>query len=86
MPLTDLEVRNLRLREQAYRLTDGLGMYLEISPANGKYWRFKYRFAGQEKRLTLGVYQDVGPKEARVRRDEARRLLANGIDPVSNEK
>jgi integrase len=86
MPLTDYEVRNLRPREKAYRLTDGLGMYLEVSPAGGKYWRFKYRFAGKEKRLALGVYPEVGPKEARARRDEARRLLANGVDPGIERK
>ncbi|MGG1945697.1 integrase arm-type DNA-binding domain-containing protein [Trinickia sp. NRRL B-1857] len=86
MPLTDLEVRNLRPRDKAYRLTDGLGMYLEVSPAGGKYWRFKYRFAGKEKRLALGVYPEIGPKEARSRRDEARRLLANGIDPGIERK
>ncbi|HBD39178.1 MAG TPA: integrase, partial [Cupriavidus sp.] len=44
MPLTDVEVRSARPRDKAYRLTDGLGMYLEVSPAGGKYWRFKYRF------------------------------------------
>ena len=55
-------------------------MYLEISPGGGKYWRLKYRFAGKEKRLALGVYPEVGAKEARVRRDEAR-LLAHGVDP-----
>lgn len=81
MPLTDVEVRSARPREKAYRLTDGLGMYLEVSPAGGKYWRFKYRFAGKEKRLALGVYPEVSAKEARMRRDDARRLLANGVDP-----
>lgn len=81
MPLTDVEVRSARPRDKAYRLTDGLGMYLEVSPAGGKYWRFKYRFAGKEKRLALGVYPEVSAKEARMRRDDARRLLANGVDP-----
>lgn len=86
MPLTDVEIRNAPPREKAYRLTDGSGMYLEVSPAGGKYWRFKYRFAGKEKRLALGVYPEVGGKEARLRRDEARRLLANGIDPGIERK
>lgn len=86
MPLTDAEIRNAPLREKAYRLTDGSGMYLEVSPAGGKYWRFKYRFAGKEKRLALGVYPQVTGKEARLRRDEARRLLANGIDPGIERK
>ncbi|MFL9951920.1 integrase arm-type DNA-binding domain-containing protein [Paraburkholderia nemoris] len=86
MPLTDVEVRSARPREKAYRLTDGSGMYLEVSPAGGKYWRFKYRFAGKEKRLALGVYPEVSMKEARARRDEARRLLANGVDPGIERK
>ncbi|GLZ17529.1 Arm DNA-binding domain-containing protein [Burkholderia plantarii] len=46
MPLTDVEIRNARPREKAYRLADGAGMYLEVSPAGGKYWRLKYRIAG----------------------------------------
>jgi hypothetical protein len=54
MPLTDVEIRNARPREKAYRLADGAGMYLEVSPAGGKYWRLKYRIAGKEKRLALG--------------------------------
>lgn len=86
MPLTDVEVRSARPREKAYRLADGLGMYLEVSPTGGKYWRFKYRFAGKEKRLALGVYPDVSMKDARARRDEARRLLANGVDPGIERK
>ena len=64
MPLTDVEVRSARPREKSYRLADGAGMYLEVSPAGGKYWRLKYRFAGKEKRLALGVYPDVSVKEA----------------------
>jgi integrase len=86
MPLTDLEVRRARPREKAYRLTDGSGMYLEVSPSGGKYWRLKYRFAGKENRLALGVYPDVSMKDARLRRDEARRLLANGVDPNLERK
>ena len=86
MPLTDAEIRNAPPREKAYRLTDGFGMYLEVSPAGGKYWRFKYRFAGKEKRLALGVYPQISGKEARLRRDEARRLLANGVDPGIERK
>ncbi len=65
---------------------DGGGLYLEISPSGGKWWRFKYRFAGKEKRISLGVYPDVSLKEARSRRDEQRRLLANDIDPGEYRK
>ena len=65
---------------------DGGGLYLEIAPAGGKWWRLKYRFGGKEKRLSLGVYPDVGLKVARERRDDARRLLANQVDPGEHRK
>ena len=65
---------------------DGGGLYLEISPSGGKWWRFKYRFAGKEKRISLGVYPEVSLKEARSRRDEQRRLLASDIDPSVHRK
>lgn len=63
------------------RLADGLGMYLEVTAAGGKYWRMKYRHAGKEKRLALGVYPEVTLAEARKRRDKARDALAAGEDP-----
>jgi hypothetical protein len=53
------------------KLFDGGGLYLEVAPAGGKWWRLKYRIAGKEKRLSLGVYPDVGLKLARDRRDDA---------------
>ena len=65
---------------------DGGGLYLEVSPAGGKWWRLKYRFAGKEKRISLGVFPDVSLKDARDRKDEARRLLANDIDPSEHRK
>lgn len=86
MPLTDVVVRNAKPSEKAQRLFDGGGLYLEISPAGGKWWRLKYRFDGKEKRLSLGVYPDVSLKEARDRRDAARKLLADGVDPGANRK
>lgn len=61
-------------------------MYLELSPAGGKWWRLKYRFGGKEKRISLGTYPDVGLKQARERRDEARKLLADGVDPGEHRK
>ncbi len=81
MPLTDTEIRQAKPKDKAYKLTDGLGMYLEVAPSGGKWWRLKYRFGGKEKRLSLGVYPDVSLKDARQRRDDARKLLANGVDP-----
>jgi integrase len=65
---------------------DGGGLYLEVSPAGGKWWRLKYRFTGKEKRLSFGVYPEVGLKVARSRRDEARKLLGAGVDPAANRK
>ncbi|MGF6856950.1 hypothetical protein OKW29_005861 [Paraburkholderia sp. CI3] len=81
MPLTDIAVRSAAPRERAYRLTDGGGMYLEIAPSGGKYWRLKYRFGGRERRLALGVYPDVSLAAARRKRSAAREQLAAGIDP-----
>jgi integrase len=86
MPLTDIAVRKAVSREKAYRLTDGSGMYLEVSPAGGKYWRLKYRFAGKEKRLALGVYPDVSLVSAREKRNDARQKLAAGVDPGEAKK
>jgi integrase len=86
MPLTDTAIRNARPSLKPAKLSDERGLYLEISPAGGKWWRLKYRFEGKEKRLSLGVYPDVGLKDARDRREAARKLLANGIDPSENRK
>ena len=86
MPLTDVAIRSVKPTEKTQRLFDGAGLYLEISPAGGKWWRFKYRFEGKEKRLSLGTYPDVGLKDAREHRDGLRRQLANGVDPGINRK
>lgn len=69
-----------------YTMSDGGGLYLEVDPAGGKYWRFKYRFAGKEKRISLGVYGDVSLAAAREERDACRKLLAKGIDPGVHRK
>ena len=86
MPLTDTAIRTAKPTEKARKLFDGGGLYLELSPAGGKWWRLKYRFEGKEKRLSLGVYPDVPLKAARDRRDDTRKLLASGIDPSANRK
>jgi len=86
MPLTDTAVRNAKPAEKPARLFDGGGLYLEVAPSGGKWWRFKYRFLGKEKRISLGTYPDVSLKEAREKRDEARKLLAVGTDPGENRK
>jgi integrase len=86
MPLTDATIRVAKPGEKRVRLSDEKGLYLEVAPSGGKWWRLKYRFDGKEKRLSLGVYPDVSLKQARERRDEARRLLGEGIDPGEHRK
>jgi integrase len=81
MPLTDLAIRKARPTDKPIRISDERGLYLEVSPSGGKLWRLKYRFDGKEKRLALGIYPDVSLADARQRRDEARKILANGADP-----
>lgn len=84
--LTAKEVENAKPQDKPIKLSDGLGMYLEIAPTGAKYWRLKYRYAGKEKRLALGVYPEVGLKEARRKRDEARKRLTDGQDPGEARK
>ena len=86
MNLSNTAIRNAKAGEKARKLFDGGGLYLEVAPHGGKWWRLKYRFEGKEKRLSLGVYPDVTLKDARTRRDEARRLLVNGVDPSEQRK
>jgi integrase len=86
MPLTDTAIRNSKPGNKPKRMFDERGLYVEISPSGGKWWRLKYRIEGKEKRLSLGVYPDVKLKDARERRDSARKLLADGIDPSENRK
>ena len=86
MPLTDQTIRNLKPGPKARRHFDERGLYLEVSPAGGRWWRLKYRFEGREKRLSFGTYPDVRLKDARDRREEARQLLAQGVDPSANRK
>ena len=86
MPLTDTKAKQAKPKEKTYRLSDEKGMYLEITPKGGKYWRLKYRFSGKEKRLALGVYPDTSLKRAREKRDEARTQLADGLDPSQTKK
>ena len=84
MPLTNTAIRNAKPSNKPIRLFDERGLYLEVSPTGGKWWRLKFLFEGKEKRLSLGVYPDVPLKDARDRRDTARKLLADGIDPSEN--
>lgn len=86
MALTLVETRNAKPKDAAYRLFDERGLYLEVAPSGGKWWRLKYRFNGKEKRLSLGVFPETGLKEARDRREAIRKLIAEGIDPGEHRK
>ncbi|MBS1191003.1 MAG: diguanylate cyclase [Rhodocyclaceae bacterium] len=81
MPLTDVAARKAAPREKPYKLSDEKGLYLHVQPNGARYWRLKYRFGGKEKVLALGVYPEVGLKEARERRAAAQKLLDQGKDP-----
>ena len=85
MPLTDTAIRNAKSKERLYKLFDEKGLYLLVNKV-GKYFRFDYRYAGKRKTLALGVYPDVKLAEARKKRDEARKLLQNGVDPAQYRK
>ncbi|QIE96710.1 tyrosine-type recombinase/integrase [Pantoea stewartii] len=86
MALTELTVRNTKPSDKPVKLTDGNGMHLLITTSGSKYWRFQYRFAGKQKIFALGVYPEVSLSEARRRRDEARQLVANHVDPSEKRK
>jgi integrase len=86
MSLTAIAIQNAKVSDKTVRLFDGGGLYIELTPTGGKWWRLKYRFDGREKRLSLGVYPEVSLRLARARRDDARKLLAEGIDPSENRK
>lgn len=86
MPLSDTSVRNAKPGAKPTKLFDQRGLFLLVTPTGGKWWRFRYRFNDKEKLLSLGVYPDVSLKTARERREDARKLLAQGIDPGENRK
>ncbi|MCD5360299.1 tyrosine-type recombinase/integrase [Chromobacterium aquaticum] len=88
MPLTDAAIKNAKPREDGkhLKLTDGQGLSLWVMPTGAKYWRLKYRINGKEKLLALGVYPEVSLKEARLKRDDARKQIADGDDPAAMRK
>lgn len=86
MALSDSAIRTAKPRVKAFKLFDTGGLYLGVFPSGGKRWRLKYRFEGKERALALGVYPDVSLAMARARRDEARRQVADGIDPGAVRK
>jgi len=86
MALTDSAIRTAKPQAKPYKLADGGGLFLLVTAKGGKWWRLKYRAGGKEKLLSLGTYPEVGLKEARERREEARKLIAQGIDPSAQRQ
>ena len=86
MPLVDAKVKNAKPGAKDYKLTDGGGMYLLVEPGGGKYWRLKYRFGGKEKLLSIDISPEITLAGARDRRDAARKLLAQDVDPGEAKK
>jgi integrase len=84
--LTDPAIRNAKPRDAVYNLPDGGGLGLEVQPSGAKWWRLRYRFGGKEKMLSLGTHPEVSLKDARERRDNARKDIAAGIDPGAKRK
>jgi len=85
MPLTEIQARNSKPRERAYKMADGEGLFLFVQPNGSKLWRMKYRFAGKEKLLSFGAYPDLGIAAARDKRTAAKALLAEGKDPMKSK-
>ncbi|WP_312449372.1 tyrosine-type recombinase/integrase [Mixta calida] len=86
MPLTDTKVKNAKPAEKPVKLTDGFGLYLLVHPNGSKYWQLGYRFEAKQKVFSIGVYPAVSLADARQRRDEAKKLLASGIDPSAKKQ
>jgi hypothetical protein len=84
-PLSDSQIKNAKPGLKVYQIYDGQGLYMDVDPSGGKWWRFKYQFDG-EKRLSLGVYPEVSLLQAREKRAEYRKDAANGIDPGAKRK
>lgn len=86
MPLTDTAIRNAKPGEKAVKMFDGGGLFLLLNPNGSRWWRFKFRFASKEKLLSFGTYPEVSLKEARDKREQARKLIAAGVDHSEHRK
>ena len=84
--LSETRLRRVKSLRAPRKLFDGAGLYILVAPNGGRYWRYNYRFNGKEKTLSLGIYPEVSLTMARSRHQEARRLLADGIEPPSIKK
>ncbi len=83
MKLNDIQCKSAKPKDKAYKLFDGGGLFLEVTPKNSKLWRLKYRFLNKEKKLSIGPYPLVTLAEARMHRDAAKKLILEGKDPSS---
>jgi len=86
MPLTDTQVRHLKSKEKAYKVADGGGLYIHVTATGSKLWRMRYRSDGKEQLLSFGAYPEVSLARAREKRQDAKALLADGIDPMAKQK
>jgi integrase len=86
LPLTDTRIRNLKPEMTPYKVADGGGLYLQVTPNGSKLWRMRYRFDGREKLLSFGAYPEVCLQRAREKRTDAKALLADGVDPSAQAK
>jgi hypothetical protein len=86
VPLSDMKIQKAKPKDKNYSLFDGGGLFVLVTPTGGKLWRFKYRFDGKHKLLALGSYPEITLQAAREKREDARRNLANGIDPGEVKK
>ena len=86
MALTDTAIKNAKPTDKPRKIMDEKGLFLLVTPNGGKWWRLRYKFDGKEKLLSLGTYPEVSLKAARQKRDEARELIAAGVDPGENRK
>jgi integrase len=86
MALSDASIRAAKPRAAQFKLYDDGGLFLIVKPSGGKLWRLKYRYRGKEQQLSIGVFPDVGLKDARERRDDARKLIAGGVNPAFEKK
>ncbi len=85
-PLSDVQVKNAKPKDKEFKLVDGFGLHLLVTPSGGKLWRFQYRFNGKQKLLSFGAYPAVTLADARQRREDAKKQLANSIDPGEVKK
>ncbi len=85
-PLSDIEIKKAKSKDQNYKLSDGRGLYVLVTTTGGKLWRFDYSFAGKRNTAAFGTYPEISLAAARERREEFRSMIANGIDPSAEKK